>query len=90
MTDQGLFAVFFFALTGVVALAAASAGELRATGWSVHVPVWLIGSTVLWLWTPRLLLQRKIGLRALLPGALLASVVLGGAAATSPCSWRAR
>jgi uncharacterized BrkB/YihY/UPF0761 family membrane protein len=39
---------------------------------------------VFWLWVPRFLLHRKIGLRALLPGALLASVVLGGAAATSP------
>ena len=33
---------------------------------------------------PSLLLHRRIGLRALLPGALLASVVLGGAMATSP------
>ena len=82
--DQGLFAIFFFALTGAVALAAAAAGELRETGWYMLVPVWLVGSTVFWLWTPRFLLHRKIGLRALLPGALLASVVLGGAAATSP------
>ena len=34
------------------------------------LPAWLIGSTVLWLWVPRFLLHRKIGFRALLPGAL--------------------
>jgi uncharacterized BrkB/YihY/UPF0761 family membrane protein len=31
-----------------------------------------------------MLLHRKIGLRALLPGALLASIVIGGCVATSP------
>jgi uncharacterized BrkB/YihY/UPF0761 family membrane protein len=41
-------------------------------------------STAFWLWTPRYLLHRKIALRALLPGALLASVAAGGAAALSP------
>ena len=41
-------------------------------------------STVFWLWVPRFLLHRKIGLRALLPGALLATVVVGGMTATSP------
>ena len=48
------------------------------------MPVWLLGSTVFWLWAPRFLLHRKIGLRALLPGALLATFVFGGASATSP------
>jgi uncharacterized BrkB/YihY/UPF0761 family membrane protein len=33
---------------------------------------------------PRFLLHRTIALRALLPGALLATVVLGGATATTP------
>ncbi len=33
---------------------------------------------------PRFLLHRKISLRALLPGALLATIVLGGATATAP------
>ena len=58
--------------------------QLRDTGWYVLVPVWLVASTVFWLWTPRFLLHRQIGLRALLPGALLASVVLGGACACAP------
>ena len=41
-------------------------------------------STAFWLLVPYLLLHRKIGLRQLLPGALLASLVLGGTAAFSP------
>jgi hypothetical protein len=82
--DQGLFAIFFFVATGVFALAVVSAERLHETGWLMVLPVWLVASTVFWLWVPRFLLHRKIGLRALLPGALLASVVLGGASATSP------
>ncbi len=82
--DQGLFAIFFFVMTGVIALVVVSAGELRATGWYVLLPVWLVGSTAFWLWVPRFLLHRKVGVRALLPGALLATLVLGGATATSP------
>jgi membrane protein len=50
----------------------------------VLVPAWLVASTAFWLLVPFLLLHRRIGLRALLPGALLATVVLGGAIATSP------
>ena len=82
--DQALFAIFFFVLSGAIALAVYSAAGLRDRGWLVLVPVWLIGSTVFWLWVPRFLLHRKIRLRALLPGALLASIVLGGTTATSP------
>ena len=82
--DQALFAIFFFVLTGAIALAVVSAGELRATGWFVVLPVWIVGSTVFWLWVPRFLLHRTIGLRALLPGALLATLVLGGLTATAP------
>ena len=59
-------------------------GELRETGWYVLLPAWFVGSTVFWLWVPRFLLHRRIGVRALLPGALIASIVIGGTAATSP------
>ena len=82
--DQALFVVFFFVFTAVVALAIVSGGEVRDTGRLVLLPVWLVGSTLFWLWAPRFLLHRRIGLRALLPGALLATFVLGGASATSP------
>ena len=46
--------------------------------------IWVVGSTVFWLWTPRFLLHRKVPLRSLLPGALLATLVLGGTVGTSP------
>ncbi len=84
IADQGLFAIFFFVFTGAIALAVVAAAQFRDRGWLVLVPVWLIASTVFWLWAPRFLLHRRIGLRALLPGALLASIALGGTAATSP------
>jgi len=84
LADQGLFAAFFFVFTGAIALAVVSAATLRAHGWIAVLPAWLIGSTAFWLFVPFVLLHRKIALRALLPGALLASVVLGGAIATSP------
>jgi len=84
LADQGLFAIFFFVLTGAIALATVSAAQLRHDGWYVLIPVWLIASTVFWLWVPRFLLHRKIGFRALLPGALLATIVLGGTVATAP------
>lgn len=82
--DQGRFAIFLFVVTGALALAVISGAELRAKGWYVLLPVWLVASTAFWLWVPSFLLHRKIGLRALLPGALLATIVLGGATAASP------
>ncbi len=82
--DQALFAIFFFVFTGAIALVVVSGGEVRDTGRLILLPVWLLGSIVFWLWAPRFLLHRRIGLRALLPGAILATFVLGGASATSP------
>jgi membrane protein len=84
VTDQGLFAIFFFVYSGAIALLVVSASSLRNAGLLVLVPVWFVASTAFWLWVPRFLLHRKIGLRALLPGALLAGLVLGGAIAFSP------
>jgi membrane protein len=83
--DQGLYAIFFFVFAGALALVLVGQAELGDTGrWVVLVPVWLLGSLVFWLGVPYFLLHRKIGLRALLPGAVLATIVLGGTAATSP------
>jgi len=84
VADQGLFAIFFFVFAGAIALGVVSASSLREAGWLVMLPVWLVASMVFWLWVPRFLLHRKIALRALLPGALMATFVLGGALATSP------
>ena len=84
MADQGLFAIFFFVFAGVVALFAVAAGELRTHGLLLVIPAWLAASTVFWLWVPWFLLHRKVALRALMPGALLATIVIGGFIAVSP------
>jgi hypothetical protein len=84
MADQALFALIFFLFAGAIAVAVVSAARLRDAGWLVLLPAWLVASTAFWLFVPSLLLHRQIGVRALLPGALLASIVIGGAVATSP------
>ena len=84
LADQGLFAAFFFLVTGAISLAVVAAARLRGAGLIVLLPAWLIVSTLFWLVVPSMLLHRKIGLRALLPGALLASIVIGGTIATAP------
>ena len=83
-SDMGRSIVFFFVLAAAVGLAVASASELRGRGWVVLLVVWAIGSIVFWLWTPAFLLRRAVPLRALLPGALLAAFVVGGAIAFAP------
>jgi membrane protein len=83
--DQGLYAIFFFAFAGALTLVVIAQSEFGDTGrWAVLVPAWILGSLAFWLGTPHFLLHRKIGLRKLLPGALLATVVLGGTSAVSP------
>jgi membrane protein len=82
--DQVLFTIWFFVVSGLIALAIVAGSELRTAGWLAVLPVWIAGSMVFWLWTPRFLLHRKISVRSLLPGALLATFVLGGTIATSP------
>jgi membrane protein len=84
VADQGLFAIFFFVLAGSIALFVLAAESLRAHRLLLLVPAWLAASMVFWLWVPWFLLHRKVALRALMPGALLATVVLGGAIAFSP------
>lgn len=82
--DQALFTIWFFVSSGLVGAMAVSGAQFRAQGWLVLVPVWVAASTVFWLWTPRFLLHRKVPLRSLLPGAVLAAFVIGGTVATSP------
>jgi hypothetical protein len=84
MADQGLFAIFFFVFAGVVALFAIAAQSLSNHGLLVLIPAWLAGSIVFWLWVPWFLLHREVALRALMPGALLATIVIGGLIAVSP------
>jgi membrane protein len=82
--DQALFTVWFFVLGAVIALLTTAGSELRLEGWLAVLPAWIAGSLLFWLWTPRFLLRRRISLRALLPGALLATFVLGGTIITAP------
>ena len=84
MADQGLFAIFFFVFAGSVALFAVAAESLRTHGLLLLIPAWLAGSIVFWLWVPWFLLHRKVTLRALMPGAVVATIVLGGLVAVSP------
>ena len=82
--DQVRFTIWFFAFSGLIALMTVSAAGLRAAGWLALLPAWIAGSMVFWLWTPRFLLHRQVSLRSLLPGALLATFVVGGTIGTSP------
>lgn len=83
LSDQARFTIWFFVLSGILGLFIVFAGSLNTAGWAAVVPVWLVASTAFWLWTPRYLLRRQVGLGQLLPGAVLASVLIGGATATS-------
>lgn len=84
-TDQVLYAIFFFVFAGALTGVLVVQSEFGDTGrWAVLVPLWIIGSLVFWLGVPHFLLHRRIGWRKLLPGALLATIVLGGTAAVSP------
>jgi len=83
--DQALYAVFFFVFAAALTLVIVAQSELDGTGrWVVLVSAWIVGSLAFWLATPHFLLHREISLRKLLPGALLATLVLGGTAAFSP------
>ena len=82
--DQLRFTIWFFVFSGLIALMTVSAAGLRAAGWLALLPAWIAGSMVFWLWTPRFLLHRRVSIRSLLPGALLATFVVGGTVATSP------
>ena len=84
LSDQARFTIWFFVLCGVVGLFFVFAGTVKRSGWAVTIPIWLLVSTAFWLWTPSYLLHRAVSVRALLPGALLASLVIGGTTALSP------
>jgi len=84
LSDQVRFTVWFFVFSGAAGLFVVAGGTFRNAGWAALIPAWLVGSLALWLWTPRYLLRGRIGLRRLLPGAILATILIGGAIATSP------
>ena len=83
--DQGRYAIFFFVFSGALALSTIGQAELGDTGRRLlFTTVWLLFSCAFWIAVPLFLLHGQVGVRGLLPGALLAAVVLGGAAAFSP------
>jgi hypothetical protein len=67
-----------------VALFVVAAEGLSTYGLVLLIPAWLAASTVFWLWVPRFLLHKRVSFRALIPGALLATVVVGGFIGVSP------
>lgn len=84
-SDQGRYAIFFFVFSGALALSTLAQAKLGDTGrWVLFTTLWVLFSSVFWVAVPRFLLHRQVAVRKLLPGALLAAVVLGGAAAFSP------
>src|SRR5262245_57666338 len=82
--DQALYTIFFFVFAGALALVVIVQAELGDTGRWVVIPFWILGSLAFWLATPLFLLHRKISLGKLLPGALMATLVLGGTVAFAP------
>src|SRR3954447_10953247 len=82
--DQIRFTVWFFVFSGVLAAFMLTAGEIRGVGWIAMVAAWTAGSMAFWLWTPSYLLHRRISLRSLMPGALLATIGVGGTILTAP------
>jgi membrane protein len=82
--DQWRFTAWFFVTSAAIGLMTVSASALRSGGWAALLPAWIAGSMLFWLWTPRFLLHGAVAYRALMPGALLATFVLGGTIATSP------
>jgi uncharacterized BrkB/YihY/UPF0761 family membrane protein len=83
--DQGLYAIFFFAFSGGLALSTIGLAELGAQGrLALFAALWLVGACLFWLAVPWFLLHRQVALRRLLPGALLGAVVIGGAGAFAP------
>jgi uncharacterized BrkB/YihY/UPF0761 family membrane protein len=86
LSDQARFTIWFFVVSGLLGLFIVSADRVRHAGLAAVLALWLVVSTLFWLWTPHYLLHRTFGLRALLPGALLASILIGGATAASPLS----
>src|SRR3954452_6240884 len=82
--DQIRFTVWLFVFSGVMAAFVLTAAEIRGAGWIAMVAAWTAGSMAFWLWTPSYLLHRRISLRSLAPGALLAMIGVGGTVLTSP------
>lgn len=84
IADQGMFALFFFVLVAAIGAQVVCASRFEGGALLLLALAWLLASTAFWLLVPMFLLHRRVPLRSLLPGAVVASVVIGGTIATSP------
>jgi membrane protein len=82
--DQARFAIWFFVVSGAIGLYVLAAEHFSELGIGLLIIGWLAASTAFWIWTPLFFLHRTVSWRQLLPGALLTSITVGGATATSP------
>jgi hypothetical protein len=85
LADQAMYTVFFFVFSAAVAGVVIAQSEWGQGGrWVALFVVGGLGSLVFWLVVPYYLLHRQIGYRRLLPGSLMATVLIGGTAAVAP------
>lgn len=82
-TDQWRFALWFAVVTALLGLQMSEESFISVTGWELFLPLWFAVLVVFALWTPWFLLHRQIGLRRLLPGALVVAVTSATAVAAS-------
>lgn len=85
VADQALYTVFFFVLSGVVAATTIAQSELGHGGsLAALFVIGIVGSLVFWLVVPYYLLHRQIAYGKLLPGAVMATVLMVGTATVAP------
>jgi membrane protein len=83
LADRWRFGLWFVVSTILLGVQVTEESLVSSVGWVLASPIGLVVLVSFWLWTPWLLLHRRISLRRLLPGALLAAVVYMLAATVS-------
>jgi membrane protein len=85
LIDQAMYTIFFFVFSAAFAGVVIAQAELsHGASYAALFVVGVVGSLVFWLVVPYYLLHRQVSYRQLLPGALMATVLLGGTAAVAP------
>ena len=85
VADQAIYTVFFFVLSAVVAATVIAQSELGQGGSVAALfVIGILGSLLFWLVIPYYLLHRQITYRQLLPGAVMATVLMVGTATIAP------
>jgi membrane protein len=85
LADQAMYTVFFFVFSAATAGAVIAQSEWGQGGrLAALFVVGIVGSLAFWLVVPYYLLHRQIGYRRLLPGALMATILLVGTATVAP------